>query len=138
MERGRTSGNSGDGRQQWECSQGMNCTPENGHRAHLLPVFFTIVMRRVQPQESDNDACVLSCLGRVQLCVTPWTVARQAPLSMGFSRQESWSELPCLPPGGLLDPGMEPASLAGGFFTTSATWEAAQQSVSFDRPCLAL
>ena len=43
--------------------------------------------------------CVCVCaqsLGRVWLCVTPWTVAHQAPLSMGFSRQEYWSGLPCL------------------------------------------
>ena len=48
------------------------------------------------------------------------TVALQAPLSMGFSRQEDWSGLPCPPPGDLPDPGMEPASpaLAGGSFTT--------------------
>ena len=60
---------------------------------------------------------------------TLWTVACQAPLSMGFSRQEYWSRLPCPPPGDLPDPGIEPMSLmspalAGGFFTTSATWEA--------------
>ena len=60
--------------------------------------------------------------------VTLWTVACQAPLSMGFSRQEYWSQLPC-PPGDLPDPGIETASLmspalAGRFFTTSATWEA--------------
>ena len=42
--------------------------------------------------------------------MTPWTVAHQAPLSMGFSRQEYWSGLPCPPPGGLLNPGMEPRS----------------------------
>ena len=53
---------------------------------------------------------------------TPWTAARQAPLSMGFSRQESWSGLPCPPPGGLPDPGVEPAPLAspapaGGLLT---------------------
>ena len=41
---------------------------------------------------------------------TPWTVARQAPLSMGFSRQEHWSGLLCPPPGDLPDPGMEPES----------------------------
>ena len=39
---------------------------------------------------------------------TPWTVARQAPLSMGFSRQEYWSILPFLSPGDLPDPGIEP------------------------------
>ena len=43
---------------------------------------------------------------------TPWTVARQAPLSMGFSRQEYWSGLPCPHPGDLPDPGIEPRSLA--------------------------
>ena len=61
----------------------------------------------------------LSC---VHLFVTPWTVAHQAPLSMGFSRQEYWSGLPFLPPGDLPNPGMEPESsaspaLAGEFFT---------------------
>ena len=52
--------------------------------------------------------------------------ARQAPLSMGFSRQEYWSGFPFPPPGDLPNPGIEPASLsspalASGFFTTSAT-----------------
>ena len=56
-------------------------------------------------------ACVLSHFGHVQLFVTPWTVARQAPLSMGFSRQEYWSGLPCPLPGDLLDPGIELGSL---------------------------
>ena len=41
---------------------------------------------------------------------TPWTAARQAPLSLGFSRQEHWSGLPRSPPGDPPDPGMEPAS----------------------------
>ena len=44
------------------------------------------------------------------LFATPWTVACQAPLSMGFSRQENWSGSPCPPPGDLPDPGMEPGS----------------------------
>ena len=57
---------------------------------------------------------------RVRLFVTPWTVALQAPLSMGFPRQEYWSGLPFPSPGDLPNPGMEPASpaLAEGFFTT--------------------
>ena len=57
---------------------------------------------------------------------TPWTVAHQAPLFVEFPRQEYWSGFPFPSPGDLLDPGTEPASpaLAGGFFTTSATWEA--------------
>ena len=51
--------------------------------------------------------------------VTQWTVACQAPLSMGFPRQEYWSGLPFPSPGDLPDPGIKPASaaLAGGFFT---------------------
>ena len=61
--------------------------------------------------------CVLS---RVQLFVTPWTVAHQAPRSMGFSRQEYWSGLPLPIPRDLPNTGIEPMSpaLAGGFFTT--------------------
>ena len=72
---------------------------------------------------------MLSHFNCVQLCATLWTVAHQAPLSMGFSRQEYWSGLPCHPPGDLPDPGIKPSSsvspaLAGRFFTTSTTWEA--------------
>ena len=68
-------------------------------------------------------------LSHVRLFATLWTVARQAPLSMGFSRQEDWSGSPRSPPGDLPDPGIKsvsltPPVLAGGFFTTSATWEA--------------
>ena len=67
---------------------------------------------------------MLSCFSHVRLFATLWTAARQAPLSMGFSRQEYWRGLPCPPLGDLPEPGMEPVSpaLAGGFFTTSATW----------------
>ena len=57
---------------------------------------------------------------RVSNSATAGTVACQAPLSMGFSRQEYWSGLPFPSPGDLSDPGIEPVSpaLAGGFFTT--------------------
>ena len=60
----------------------------------------------------------------VWLLETLWTGARQAPLSMGLSRQEYWSELLCPPPGDLPDPGIEPVSLvspalAGRFLTTA-------------------
>ena len=73
--------------------------------------------------------CVLSHFSHVHLFETLWTIAHQAPLSMGFSRQEYRSGLPCSPPGNLPNPGIKPTSLespalAGGFFTTSATWEA--------------
>ena len=68
---------------------------------------------------------MLSRFSRVRLLATLWTVARQAPLSMGFSRQEHWSGLPCSPPGDFPDPGIEPMSLmspalAGVFFATDA------------------
>ena len=78
-----------------------------------------------------NDICYLciiflhiyvhtQSLHRVQLFVTPWTTAHQAPLSMGFPRQEYWSGLPFPSPGDLPNPGIEPSSpaLAGGFLTT--------------------
>ena len=73
--------------------------------------------------------CVLSRFSHVRLFATLWIVAHQAPLSMGFSRQEYWSGLLCPPPEGLPNPGIKPTSLtspalACGFFSTSATWEA--------------
>ena len=57
-------------------------------------------------------ACVLNRFSCVQLFVTVWIVAHQAPLSMGFPRQEYWSGLPSLPPGDLPDPGIELVSPA--------------------------
>ena len=72
---------------------------------------------------------MLSRFSHVQVFVTLWTIAHHASLPMGFSRQEYWSGLPRPPTGDLPDPGIKPASLtspalAGGFFTTNATWEA--------------
>ena len=86
--------------------------------------------RFLKPHMLSNPACVHA--KSLQSCPTLchlWTVAPQAPLSMGFSRKEYWSGLPCPPPENLSDPGIEPTSLAspalaGGFFTTSASWEA--------------
>ena len=92
----------------------------------------SVLTRR--PADCDSPpgslwTCVLSHFSCFQLFVTLWTVAHQAPLSVGFSRQEYWSELPCPPPGDLPSPGIERASLTspalgGGSFTTRATWEA--------------
>ena len=78
------------------------------------------------------------CAKSLQSCPTlcdPWTVALPSPLSMGFSRQEYWRELPCPPPGDLPHPGIEPTSLmspalAGRFFTTSTTWDALIREVA--------
>ena len=63
-----------------------------------------------------------------------WTIAHQAPLPIGLSRQEHWSGLPCPPPGDPPYPGIKPMSLmspalAGGFLTTSATREAPTQGI---------
>ena len=71
----------------------------------------------------------LSVTSVVSDSATPWTGAHQAPLSMGFPRQEYWSGLPCPSPGDLPDPGIEPVSLmtlalADMLLTTSATWQA--------------
>ena len=73
--------------------------------------------------------CVLSRFSCVQLFVTLWTIAHQAPLSMELSRQDYWSVLPCPSPEDLPNSGTEPTSLtspevADGFFTTNTTWEA--------------
>ena len=57
-------------------------------------------------------ACLPSLFSHVQLFAALWTVACQALLSTGFSRQESWSGLPCPPPGDLLNPGIKPRSPA--------------------------
>ena len=72
---------------------------------------------------SHGMCCCFCVLSRVQLFATPWTVANQASLSMGFSRQEYWCRVPFSPSGDRPDPGIEPMSLAapalaGGFFTT--------------------
>ena len=69
---------------------------------------------------------MLSCFSHVQPLETLYTVTHLAPLSMGFSRQEYWSGLPCPPPGDLPDPGIEPTflmspALAVRFSTTSET-----------------
>ena len=83
----------------------------------------------MQSDASLHWLCVLSCFSRVWLFVTLRTVANQAPLSMGLSRQEYWSGLPWPPPGYLPNPGIEPSSLlspglASRFFTISTIWEA--------------
>ena len=80
-------------------------------------------------QSFMHRCAVLSRFSHAWHFATLLTVTGQASLSKGLSRQEYWSGLPCPPPGDLPDPGIELASpvssaLAGGFSTTSATWEA--------------
>ena len=95
-------------------------------------VVFSESIRLLIPGPPLPFLCMHACIirfNRVQLFGTLWTVTCQAPLSMGFSRQEYWSGLPCPPPGDLPNSGTAPASLmspalADGLFTSSATWGA--------------
>ena len=80
-----------------------------------------------QVLQSLNDqvcACALSRFSHVRIFATPWTIVLQAPLSMGFSRQEYWSGLPFPSPGDLPDPGtgvvsLTPLALAGSLLLVS-------------------
>ena len=81
----------------------------------------------------SRHVCVLSHFSPVWLWAYGLYVACQAPLSMGFSRQEYWSGFPRPPPGDLPDPGIQPTSLLSpaltvGFITTSAIWEAPKKT----------
>ena len=72
--------------------------------------------------------CVPSRFSCVPLFVTPWTIALQVPLPVGFSKQEYWSGLPFSSPGDLPNAeiiltSLKPSALAGRFFTTTSTWE---------------
>ena len=85
---------------------------------------------RAAVRSCSLPALVLRRFSHVRPFAPPRAIARQASLSMGFSRQENCSGLPFPSPGDLPHPGIEPMSpaspaLAGGFFTTSTTWEAA-------------
>ena len=113
-----------------------SCTPARSYccptllALNLWEIFFLKILQRTlyfTRLQHLHCAFTDNVLNRsiVSLFATLWTVARQAPQSMGFSRQEYWSGLPFLPPGDLPDPGIEPESfmfppLVDGFFTTSA------------------
>ena len=89
---------------------------------------------------TDVHTCMLSCFSHVWLFAILWTIACQAPLSMGFAKQEYWSGLPCPLPGDLLDPGIEPASpvfpdIAGGFFTPEPPEKPTQLTISYKLNC---
>ena len=89
---------------------------------------FDVSRKHWEVFSSWESACMLNCFSHIWLCVTLWILAHQAPLSIGFSRQEYWSGLSCPFPGDLPDPAIEPVTLrspalAGRFFTTSTTWE---------------
>ena len=76
----------------------------------------------ISPLSFSMAVCLLSHFSCVRPFATPWTVARPAPLSMGFSRQEYWSRLPFPPPGDLHDPAeIEPVSVT---VTSNLHWQA--------------
>ena len=111
----------------------------SGEDEFSLPGAWLSLERRLDVQgEATITWALVDCTYKpvraksLQSCPTlcdPMDCSLQASLSMGFSRQESWSGLPCPSPGDLPNPGIELTSLmspalASGFFTTSATWEA--------------
>ena len=94
----------------------------NGCRFLLLLLSFTLLCSL--SFKLKDKLCVCVCAQLCQTLSTPWTAAHQAPLSMEFSRQETWSGLPFPPPGDLPNLGIEPLSLASPalpdrFFTTA-------------------
>ena len=92
-----------------------------------IPAWFS---RAVFPlMQSHVCVCVLSRSVMLWFFASPWTVAHQALMSMGFSRQEYWSGLPCPPLGNLPNPRIEPVSCIGRWILYySATWEAHAKS----------
>ena len=102
-------------------SRGPSQPREWTHVFYVLPAlagFFTLVFPAAMSVLGlsvtfhQNQRELSLYLSRVRLFATPWTVAHQAPLSMGFSRQEYWSGLPFPSPGDLPNPGFEPRSPA--------------------------
>ena len=75
-------------------------------------LLFSFKKEHISDPQSSLGTCVLSHFSHVQLFATPWTVAHQAPRSMGFSRQEYWGGLPFRSPGHLPNPGVKPGFLA--------------------------
>ena len=71
---------------------------------------------------------LVASLSHIQLCATPWTIAHQAPLSMGISKQEFWSQLTFPSPGDIPDPGIKPHLLHICLFYVGKLWEIVQFS----------
>ena len=93
-------------------SRGFSRSKDQTQVSHTAGRLFIFWATREPWLLIDTCNCCVQSLSRVQLFVTPWTVACQAPLSMGFSRQQFWSRRPFSPVGDLPDPGIEPTSPA--------------------------
>ena len=107
----------------------LNCAGQSHALENAAPSFISIDIWLWSTGTLYIGAYVLNHFSWVQLFASPWTVARLAPLSTGFSRKEYSSGLPCPAPGGLPDLGIKSGSfkspaLAGRFFKASAAWEA--------------
>ena len=89
----------------------FNCSFPHEYGLHFS-VHFLVGKFWLKTEHCLQYVVKVKSLSHVRLFVTPWTVAHQAPLSMGFSRQEYWSGLPFPSPGDLPDPGIEPRSPA--------------------------
>ena len=111
---------------------------------------FIDILKKKQNRNLFNFACMLSCFSCVRLFATLWTVACQAPLSMGFSREDYWSGWPLPSPGDLPHPGIEPmppeapALQADSFSSVqllchvqlfATPWTAARQASLFNLNC---
>ena len=101
--------------------------PQNQNGKAPVKLLFSLLPSNSSYQ--GDCPCLLNCFSHVRHFATLWTVTCQAPLSVGCSRQEYQSGLPCHSPGDLRTPGIEPISLTSPalearFFITSATWEA--------------
>ena len=83
---------------------------EDSWQQHHVEIFYVRLLGSCTKIHMEGRVCPLSHFSRVRLFATLWTVAPQAPLSMGFTRQEHWSGLPCPPPGDLPSPGIESMS----------------------------
>ena len=78
-------------------NKGITFSSELVNQQAQLTVVYTCSVLLTNISHLKLCMCVLSCFSHVQPFVTPWTAARQAPQSMGFSRKEYWSGLPCPP-----------------------------------------
>ena len=122
---GRFSGREGSRGDTGEGFGGRNNTEEESLAQGGTLKSCSLFVGGGRDEQSGKGTHVCACsVSRVRLSATPCTVAHQAPLSMGFSRQEFWSGVPFPPLGDLPHPGIEPTSLissalAGGFFTSA-------------------